>query len=58
MMYVGNTTEESNRAIKRAKKVDGVIEYTEKQFQKHFSFMLLLHQLFYENRSFSDSAGI
>jgi hypothetical protein len=38
MMHVGNdTTEESNRAIKRTKKVHGVIEYIEKQFQKYFS---------------------
>jgi hypothetical protein len=34
MMHVGNdTTEENNRAIKRTKKVHGVIEYTEKQFE-------------------------
>jgi hypothetical protein len=38
MMHVGNdTTEESSRAIKRTKKVHGVIEYIEKQFQKYFS---------------------
>jgi hypothetical protein len=37
MMHVGNnTTEESNRAIKRTKKVHRVIEYIEKQFQKYF----------------------
>jgi hypothetical protein len=37
MMHVGNdTTEESSRAIKRTKKVHGVIEYIEKQFQKYF----------------------
>jgi hypothetical protein len=36
MMYVGNdTTEESNQAVKRTKKVHGVIEYTEKQFEKY-----------------------
>jgi hypothetical protein len=35
MMHVGNDTiKESNRAIKRTKKVYGVIEYIEKQFQK------------------------
>jgi hypothetical protein len=35
MMHVGNdTTEESNRAIKRRKKVHGVIEYIENQFQE------------------------
>lgn len=32
MMHVGNdTTEESNQAVKRTKKVHGVIEHTEKQ---------------------------
>jgi hypothetical protein len=37
MMHVGNdTTEESNRAFKRTKKVHGVIEYIQKQFQKSF----------------------
>jgi hypothetical protein len=37
-MHVGNdTTEESNRAIKRTKKVHEVIKYTEKQFRKYFS---------------------
>jgi hypothetical protein len=37
MMHVGDgTTEESNRAIKRTKKVQWVIDYTEKQFQKYF----------------------
>jgi glutaminase len=37
MMHVGNnTTEETNQAIKRTKKVHGVIEYIEKQFQKYF----------------------
>jgi hypothetical protein len=37
MMHVGNdTTEESSRAIKRTKKVHGVIEYIEKRFQKYF----------------------
>jgi hypothetical protein len=36
MMHVGNdTTEERNRAIKRTRKVHGVIEYIEKQFQKY-----------------------
>jgi hypothetical protein len=33
MMRVG--TKESNRAIKRTKKVHRVIEYTEKQFEKY-----------------------
>jgi hypothetical protein len=38
MMHVENdTSEESNRAIKRTKKAHGVIEYIEKQFQKYFS---------------------
>jgi hypothetical protein len=38
MMHVGNdTTEESNWAIKITKKVHGVTEYIEKQFQKYFS---------------------
>jgi hypothetical protein len=46
MMHVGNdTTEESNQAIKRTKKVHGVIEYIEKQIQIYFNFMPLLHQL-------------
>jgi hypothetical protein len=31
-----DTTEESNLAIKRTKKVYAVIEYTAKQFQKYF----------------------
>jgi hypothetical protein len=36
MMRVGNdTTRENNRAIKRTKKVHGVLEYTEKQFEKY-----------------------
>jgi hypothetical protein len=36
MMHVGNdTTEESNRAIKRTRKVHGVTEYTEKQLEKY-----------------------
>jgi hypothetical protein len=39
MMHVGNdTTEESSRAIKRTKKVYGVIEYIEKRLQKYFAF--------------------
>jgi hypothetical protein len=39
MMHVGNdTTEESSRAMKRTKKVHGVIEYIEKRFQKYFAF--------------------
>jgi hypothetical protein len=41
MMHVGNdTTEETSRAIKRTKKVHGVIEYIEKRFQKYFAFSL------------------
>jgi hypothetical protein len=37
MMHVGNdTTEEGDDAIKRVRKVHGVIEHTEKQFQKYF----------------------
>jgi hypothetical protein len=35
-MWGNDTTEENNRAIKRTKKVHGVIEHVEKQFQKHF----------------------
>jgi hypothetical protein len=35
-MWGNDTTEESNRAIKRTKKVHGVIELTEKQFQRTF----------------------
>jgi hypothetical protein len=47
MMHVGNdTTEESNRAIKRTKKEQGVIEYIEKQFQKYFSFYALVAPTF------------
>jgi hypothetical protein len=47
MMHVGNdSTEESNQAIKRTKKVHGVIEYTEKQFQKYFSLYALVAQTF------------
>jgi hypothetical protein len=43
VMHVGNdATEESNRTIKITKKVHGVIEYTEKQFQKYFSLYALL----------------
>jgi hypothetical protein len=41
MMHVGNdTTEESSRAIKRTKKVCGMIEYIEQRFQKYFAFSL------------------
>jgi hypothetical protein len=58
MMHVGNdTTEESKWAIKRTKKVQGVIEYIEKQFKKK-KFMPLLHQLFEQNRSLIGLAGI
>jgi hypothetical protein len=47
MMHVGNdTTEGSNRAIKRTKKVHGVIEYIEKLFQKYFSFYVLVAPTF------------
>jgi hypothetical protein len=43
MMHMGNdTTEESSQAIKRTKKVHGVIEYIEKQFQKYFSLYVLV----------------
>jgi hypothetical protein len=35
-MCGNDTTEEYNRAVKRKKKVHGVIEHTEKQFQKNF----------------------
>jgi hypothetical protein len=46
-MHVGNdTTEESNWAIKRTKKVQGVIEYIEKQFQKYFSLYALVAPTF------------
>jgi hypothetical protein len=41
MIHVGNdTTEESSRAIERTKNLHGVIEYTEKRFQKYFTFSL------------------
>jgi hypothetical protein len=61
MMHVGNdTTEETSRAIKRTKKVCGVIEYIEKRFQKYFAFhfMPFLHQIFEQNSSLSGFAGI
>jgi hypothetical protein len=46
-MHVGNdTTEESNQAIKRTKKVHRVAEYTEKQFQKFFSLYALVARTF------------
>jgi hypothetical protein len=35
-MWGNDTTEESSQAIKRTKKVHGVIEHTEKQFLKNF----------------------
>jgi hypothetical protein len=36
-MHVGNdTTEGSSQALRRTKKVRGVIEHLEKQFQKYF----------------------
>jgi hypothetical protein len=47
MMHVGNdTTKKSNRAIKRTKKVQGVIEYIEKQCQKSFSLYALVAPTF------------
>jgi hypothetical protein len=47
MMHMGNnTTEESNWAIKRTKKVHRVIEYIEKQFQKYFSLYALVAPTF------------
>jgi hypothetical protein len=47
MMHVGNdTAEERIRAIKRTKKVHGVIEYIEKQFQKYFSLYALIAPTF------------
>jgi hypothetical protein len=47
MMHVGNdTTEESNVAVKRTKKVHRVIEYIEKQFQKYFSLYALVAPTF------------
>jgi hypothetical protein len=47
MMHVGtNTTKESNWAIKGTKKVHGVIEYIEKQFQKYFSLYTLVEPTF------------
>jgi hypothetical protein len=36
MIYVGNITEESNRFIKRTKKVHGAIEHIKKQFSVIF----------------------
>jgi hypothetical protein len=51
MMHVGNDTiEESYRAIKRTKKVHGVIEYIEKQFQKYFSLYALVAPTFREGQ--------
>jgi hypothetical protein len=48
MMHVGNnTTEESNRPIKRTKKVHRVIEYIEKQFQKYVSPYALVAEIFF-----------
>jgi hypothetical protein len=42
MMHVGNnTTEESNRAIKRTKKVHGVIEYRETVSEIFFTLCLV-----------------
>jgi hypothetical protein len=35
-MWGNDTTEESNQAIKRTKKVHGVIVHIKKQFQKNF----------------------
>jgi hypothetical protein len=47
MMHVGSdTTEESNQAIKRTKKVHGMTEYLEKQFQKYFSLYALVAPTF------------
>jgi hypothetical protein len=47
MMHVRNdTTKERNRAIKRTKKVHGVIDYIEKQFQKYFSLYALVAPTF------------
>jgi hypothetical protein len=58
MMHVGNnTTEESNWAIKRTKKVHGVIEHIEKQFQKYFSLDALVAPTFRAKHSLGDSAG-
>jgi hypothetical protein len=46
-MHVGNdTTEERNQAIKRTKKVHGVIEYIQKQFQKYVSLYALVAPTF------------
>jgi hypothetical protein len=37
MIHVGNdTTEESHEAIRRTRKILGVIEYIEKQFKNYF----------------------
>jgi hypothetical protein len=48
MMHVGNdTTKESDRAIKRTKKVCRVTEYIEKQFQKYFSLYVLVAPTFW-----------
>jgi hypothetical protein len=41
-MCGNDTTEESNQAIKRTKKVHGVIEFIGKQFQKYFSLYALV----------------
>jgi hypothetical protein len=68
MMHVGNdTTEESSWAIKRTKKVHGVMEYIEKWFQKYFvpgntfcffHFMPFLRQIFEQNSLLSGFVGI
>jgi hypothetical protein len=59
VVHVGNdTTNESNGAIKRTKKVQGVIQYIEKQFPKYFSLYALVAPTFEENSSLSGSVGI
>jgi hypothetical protein len=47
MMQMGNdTTEESNRAIKKTKKIHGMIEYTETIFRNIFSLCALVAPIF------------
>jgi hypothetical protein len=58
MMHVRNdTTKERNRAIKRTKKVCGVIEYINSS-RNIFHLMSLLQQLFEQNSSLSGSVEI
>jgi hypothetical protein len=58
MMHVGNdTTEESSRAVKRTKKVHGVIINGFRNILL-VHFMPFLHQIFEQNSSLTGFAGI